>query len=348
MRAYVLHDINDLRLEEAADPVLQENEVLVAVKAAGICGSDIPRIYRTGTYTYPLIPGHEFSGRVVKAGGESASRWMNKRVGVYPLIPCRNCAPCDGGQYELCRRYGYLGSRSDGGFSEYVKAPAWNLMELPACVSYAEAAMLEPMAVAVHAIRRAAPKPDGKIIICGLGTIGMFVLMFLLEAGNRDILALGNKDLQRETALKLGLCSERYCDVRKTDAEQWIMERTGKMGAALFFDCVGRNEVISLAVGHTAVNGTIQLVGNPDSDVCLEKGLYWKILRNQLTLSGAWNSSFTHDREDDWNYVLNRLESHRIRPELLISHRLPFDEMGRGLSIMRDKSEDYIKIMCVL
>lgn len=347
MRAYVLHHINDLRQEEIDEPALMEDEVLVKVGAFGICGSDIPRIYRTGTYSYPLIPGHEFSGTVIKAGERSGLRWLGKRVGVFPLIPCKSCAPCANAQYELCRRYSYLGSRTDGGFSEYVKAPAWNLIELPSSVSFEDAAMLEPMAVAVHAIRRADPKKDSQIVVCGLGTIGMFVLMFLMESGIKDILALGNKDLQRRTALRLGLSEERYCDVRMGGVDQWLYEQTGEKGADVFFDCAGRNEVLCQAVGHTIVNGTILLVGNPASDMNLDKELYWKILRNQLTLRGIWNSSFTHDRGDDWHYALERLAAGRIRPGLLISHRFSFDEVERGLSIMRDKSEDYIKVIGV-
>lgn len=345
MRAYILHNINDLRLEETAIPMLRENEVLVKVAAAGICGSDIPRIYRTGTYSYPLIPGHEFSGTVVKVGKEAGAAWFGRRVGIFPLIPCRNCAPCAVKQNELCRNYSYLGSRTDGGFAEYVKVPVWNLIGLPDSVSFEEAAMLEPMAVAVHAIRRAAPMPDDKIIICGLGTIGLSVLMFLLEAGNRDLLVIGNKDLQRQSALKLGLSEERFCDIRENDMDRWISEQKDFAGADVFFDCVGRNEALNQAVSHTAVNGRILLVGNPASDMRLEKQHYWMVLRNQLTLSGSWNSSFTHDEEDDWHYVLERLEERRVRPEILISHRMPFYGLEKGLAIMRDKSEEYVKIM---
>lgn len=88
MKAWVLHGINDFRMETVEEPVLADHEVLVAVKAAGICGSDIPRVYRTGTYSYPTIPGHEFSGIVVKTGAKADPKWMDKRVGIFPLIPC--------------------------------------------------------------------------------------------------------------------------------------------------------------------------------------------------------------------------------------------------------------------
>ena len=90
------------------------------------------------------------------------------------------------------------------------------------------------------------------------------------------------------------------------------------------------------------------LVGNPYSDMQLEKEVYWKILRNQLTVSGTWNSSFAGEAQDDWHYVLERLEKERIAPEELISHRFAIEELEEGFHIMRDKSEDYVKIMGVI
>lgn len=94
MKAWVLHDVNDIRFEETEEPQLRENEVLVSIRAAGICGSDIPRIYKTGAHVHPLIPGHEFSGQVVTVGRKADAKWLHKRVGIFPLIPCRNCIAC--------------------------------------------------------------------------------------------------------------------------------------------------------------------------------------------------------------------------------------------------------------
>lgn len=345
MKAWVLHGINDLRFETAEEPVLGENEVLVAVKAAAICGSDIPRIYRTGAYSHPLVPGHEFSGIVEKAGADAVNGWLGKRVGVFPLVPCGVCAPCKKKQYEMCRNYGYLGSRRNGGFAEYVAVPARNLIELPDNISYREAAMLEPMAVAVHAIRRMKPEAGEKIVVCGLGTIGMLLLIFLMEAGCKHVYAIGNKDFQRKMAVNLGLKEENYCDGRLQDAVRWTAAHTEGEGADVFFECVGKNETLVQAVNAAAPGGRICLVGNPYSDMALEKGVYWKILRNQLTVLGTWNSSFTHESGDDWHYVLDRLAQEKVAPAKLVSHTFPLEELEAGLEIMRDKAEDYIKIM---
>lgn len=145
------------------------------------------------------------------------------------------------------------------------------------------------------------------------------------------------------------------------------MECTDGVGADVFFECVGKNETLTLGIEHTAPAGKVMLVGNPFSDMNLEKSVYWKILRNQLTVTGTWNSSFSnvlfqkkdlpeyktyeekegygYSREDDWHYVLRRLKQKRISPADLISHRLSLDELQQGFHIMRDKTEDYVKIV---
>ena len=339
MKAWVLHGVGDYRYEEVAEPSAEENEVLVAVKAVGICGSDIPRAYKDGAHNMPLIIGHEFAGQVVATG---------KRVGVFPLIPCRECTPCKNKQYEMCRNYSYLGSRRNGGFAEYVAVPEWNLIELPENVPYEEAAMLEPMVVAVHAMRRVQPCKQDTVVVCGLGTIGMLLVMFLIEAGIENLLVIGNKEFQKKTVLMLGVSESSYCDSKSEDVNQWIMQKTNGNGADVFFECVGKNETVVQAVNLTAPAGKICLVGNPYSNMELDKGTYWKILRNQLTITGTWNSSFTQEKEDDWHYVLDRLAQNKIQPSKLISHRYSLEDIEQGFRIMRDKTEDYIKVMAVL
>ena len=485
MKAWILHEVGKIQLEELEKPVPGRGEVLIAVRTAGICGSDIPRIYETGAHTHPLIPGHEFSGVVEAVASEADAAWLGKRVGIFPLIPCRSCPSCANKLYEMCRHYDYLGSRRNGGFAEYAAVPVECLVELPDNVTFAEAAMLEPMAVAVHAMRRAFPemkytgsrtKPvkeslgyagkqalekktgqqmeqrtgptgqtpqtpaepieqraetetpqtptgpieqttetpqtpqtptesieqttgtpadsigetphtptapieksgrgdeaaAGTVVVCGLGTIGLLLLMMLLERragqegshnperlrardngtdavgagpGDSVILAIGNKDYQKQMVLELGLPEDAYCDSREQDVSQWLMERSGKQGADIFFECVGKNETLRLAVDNAAPGGRVCLVGNPYSDMLLEKSVYWKILRNQLYITGTWNSSFTGEPDDDWAYVLELLSRRRIVPEKLITHRFSVDELEKGFQIMRDKAEDYVKIM---
>lgn len=348
MKAYVLHGINDLRLEEKVLLEMKPSQVLVQVRAVGICGSDIPRIFQTGTYSFPTVPGHEFSGVVAEVGTQADKSWIGRPVGIFPLIPCMKCGPCRQKVYELCRHYSYLGSRTDGGFAEYVAVPQENLIALPEGVSFEAAAMLEPMAVAVHAMRLTQVKSGQAVMIYGLGTIGLLVAMFLKEAGIEKVMVAGNKDQQMQLAAMLGIAATDFCDTRTQELGAWLRERTGGAGADVFFECIGKNNTIAEAIDLTAPMGTVQMVGNPYGDVKLDKAVYWKILRNQLTIRGSWNSSFTHEETDDWHYVLQRLEQKRVEPERLITHLLSFEELQKGLTIMRDKSEEYVKVMVTL
>lgn len=358
MKAWVLHDINDFTYDEVEKPCFDESQVLVRVKAAGICGSDIPRAFETGAHVKPLIIGHEFSGQVVevKPGDEDL---LNKRVGIFPLIPCRECGPCKRKLYEMCRNYSYLGSRCNGGFAEYVAVPKANLIDLPDNVSYEQAAMLEPMAVAVHAMRKGFSLMGGetiikekiedlKVAVCGLGTIGLLLVMFLKQAGIKNIYAIGNKQSQEKKLIQLGISKDNYIDAKGEDVKQLIMKKTDNIGIDLFFECVGKNLTISEGIDMVAPAGAMVLVGNPYSDMSFEKNVYWKILRNQIRLVGTWNSSFTNDEEDDWHYVISALEKEAVNPEMFISHKLELKNLMDGFLIMRDKTEDYIKVMVTI
>ena len=381
MKAHVLYGVNDIRFEDIAEPVPGKNEVLLKVEAVGICGSDIPRIYETGAHRHPLIPGHEFAGTICEAGEgvniKKQGELIGKRVGVFPLIPCGECQPCKNKQYEMCRNYNYLGSRCDGGFAEYVKVPVWNLIELPDNVSFEDAAMLEPTAVGAHAMRRmfetefnsvisgnnelsnetdiqkdntqekkiSGPLSGKSIAVIGLGTIGLLLVMHLINEGADKLYVVGNKEFQKEKALSLGVKLENYCDCKNDNVVEWLLEKSGGMGMDAIFECVGKNETYTQAIEAAAPAGRVMLLGNPASDMKLEKNVYWKILRNQLTVLGTWNSSFTKNADDDWHYVVNKLAKGDIHPSELISHRLSLDELEKGLHIMRDKTEDYVKVM---
>ena len=147
----------------------------------------------------------------------------------------------------------------------------------------------------------------------------------------------------------MGIDEIRYIDAASEEQNSAVAEQiinvTHGRGVGVFFECVGKNETIETALEVTAPGGRIQLVGNPASDISFDRETYWKILRNQLTVKGSWNSSFTHDDDDDWHYELNRLKEGKIYPEMFISHRFGFNELNMGLEIMRNKTEDYIKVM---
>lgn len=139
--------------------------------------------------------------------------------------------------------------------------------------------------------------------------------------------------MQKHFAQKLGVDDEHY--------------NVDNVVADYVFECVGKNETINRAIELAAPAGNIVLVGNPYSEMNIPKDTYWKILRKQLKLSGTWNSSYAGESGDDWHYVLNMLADGRIDPEQFITHEYPLDAIQKGMEIMRDKSEDYVKVMCI-
>ena len=347
MKAQILYGIGNIKYTDAQIPVPVREQALIKLTRCGICGSDVPRVFKTGAHSMPLIPGHEMAGVVEKC--QIRPDLVGKRVGVFPLIPCKKCAQCLAGRYEMCENYDYLGSRRDGGFAEYVAAPVWNLLPVPDSVSDDEAAMLEPMAVAVHAMRQITISKGDNIVVCGLGTIGLLVAMFLRDAGYRNVFCIGNKDVQLEKLMAMGYEPGQFCDVRRREPESYILEVTDGKRADVYFECIGRSESYEQAVKCTGPLGRVMLVGNPASDMELTRQTYWQILRNQLTLQGTWNSGFNgiDGNDDDWRYVLERLAdwSMGFRPSDLITHRLQLSQLQDGLDIMRRKSEEYVKIM---
>lgn len=352
MKAWKLEKIGQITYhEDAGEPELKDGEVLIKVKAAGICGSDVPRVYKTGAHKMPLVIGHEFSGVVDRVSAAEDDGLRGKRMGIFPLIPCKKCPACLSKKYEMCSHYSYLGSRVDGGFAEYVAVPKWNLLELPETVTYEQAAMLEPMAVAVHAMRQLQLHKYDTVLVCGAGTIGQLLVMFLLDGGMENVYVVGNKQFQQRTLMEMGLPEDHFFDDKYGDAVKWISEKTEGHGVDAYFECVGRNETIVQGLSMVCPGGQICFVGNPGSDMNFSKDEYWKILRKQLYIRGTWNSSYLGDDKDadsdDWHYVIDRLKTGRLHPEKLISHKLSLREVEKGLTIMKEKTEDYVKIMVV-
>ena len=345
MKAYVLEEIGQLAYKDVPTPQLGDDEVLVEVVNAGICGSDIPRIFKTGTYHFPTIPGHEFAGIVRQAATEANKRFIGKNVGVFPLIPCMECEPCQDMAYEMCKSYNYLGSRTDGGFAEYVAVPVWNLIELPSEVSFEDAAMLEPTCVALHAVRQADMMEVRSAAVYGCGTIGMLVLQWLAAMGIENIYAVGTRKEQQELAAGLTTCT--FCSCHEKNPVAYIREQTDGAGVDVVFECVGVSESINNAVSLVRAGGQVVFVGNPAGDITFDKQIYWKILRQQVAIYGTWNSSFTKEREDDWHMAVRAIRTGIIRPSAQITQRFSFDRLHDGLQVMQDKGVFTNKVMVV-
>ena len=342
MKAKVLRSVGNLEYCDYPIPTLNKGEVLLKVHACGICGSDIPRIFVNGTYHFPTIPGHEFSGEVVAAADKENERLIGTRATVFPLIPCKTCENCNKGSYEMCKGYDYLGSRSDGAFAEYVRVPVWNIVPIPDNLSYEAAAMTEPCAVAIHALRRAQIEIGDDVVIYGPGTIGMLIAQWA-RAWGANVLLVGTDLNNWDFVESLGFYD--YCNSSHEDAVKWVMEKTGGVGADIAIEAVGIAATACNCLESVASGGKVIFVGNPHGDYTFPQNTYWQILRKQLTIFGTWNSSYNNTKKSDWNMVVDSMASGKIDVEKLITHRFPLEEMDKGLEIMRDNKEFFAKIM---
>lgn len=301
MKAAILYAPADLRYEDTPMPECNDDDVLVAIHYCGICGSDISRVLKRGTYHFPTIPGHELSGIVAH---DPRGEWTGKRVTVFPLIPCRECDMCRSKYYELCSNYDYYGSRRDGGYAEYLAVKRWNLLELPDAVSLKSGSLCEPLAVAHHAVTRLQIKQGDKVLISGAGPIALLAAQWLRIYGAEKVYLFDV--LPEKVAYAKTMGFEEY-DGSPVDA---ALEGTG------FSDALERCLEAVKPQGH------LVLMGNPSGTVELSQKTYWKILRKELTVRGTWNSHFGGTR-NDWTDSIEALRIGAINVDSIISHVYP-------------------------
>ena len=346
MKACVLHGIGDLRVEDIQDPSPKQGEVLVKIKASGVCGSDLPRVFTKGTYHFPTIPGHEFSGQIVGLGSDVDISLLGKKVAVFPLIPCMKCEACRIGEYGQCVDYNYFGSRCDGGFAEYICVPVWNLVIVPESISYEEAAMAEPAAVAVHALRQAGIEVGDNIAIFGAGPIGLMLGQWAKAWGADKVMLMDIDEKKVSFAKEQGF--EYVCNSMKKDPVDWIKEVTGGRGADLAVEGAGVSITLEQCLFGVRPFGKVIAMGNPMGDMKLSQKGYWELLRKQLKIVGTWNSSFVSIPKNDWKLSLRAMETGKINVKPFITHRFPLDKGAEALEMMRDKKEFYNKVMFVV
>ena len=340
MKALNLHAVGDLRYESVSLPKREQGEVLMKIHACGICGSDIPRIISKGTNHFPTIPGHEFAGEIIEANDNSL---LGRRAAVFPLLPCRKCEACQVGEYAQCHDYDYYGSRRDGAFAEYIAVKNWNLIPFADTISYEEAAMCEPAAVALHAITLADIKAGDTIAIFGAGPIGIMLGMWARLNGAYRIILCDIDSTKIDFARKLGFDS---VNSRETDPVEFIRNATGGRGADACIEGAGVAQTWEQCLKAAKSFGTVVCMGNPMGDMTLTQKGYWEILRKQLTLKGTWNSCY-NDTRNEWRIALDAIESHRIDVRPLISHRFELSQYEEAFKLMRERREFFNKVMFV-
>lgn len=264
MKAAVLRGVQDLRLQDLPDPVAADNEVLIRVKAVGVCGTDVHMWQGTNQEgTFPFVPGHEWSGEVVAVGRRVKMVSSGDRVVAEVPIPCRICDNCkDGMEPNMCPDFELYGFswENPGGMAEYTLAREERLFKIPENVSYEEAALVEPVSVAYHAVwgSGGGAAPHDRVVVFGAGPIGLFA-MLSCKASGAPVIVVEPQAYRQEMAARLG--ADAVLDPTIGKLAEQVMDHTGGRGATLVLECSGSNGALAAMLDVVGKQGRIVLVG---------------------------------------------------------------------------------------
>ena len=277
MRAVIWEEPGKLTVTEAPDPAPRHGELVIRVGACGICGTDVH--IADGEFPptpYPIIPGHEFAGRVVARGAGVPADWRDgERVAVDPSLFCGYCPACRSGRGNLCANWNAIGDTVNGAFAEYVAVPAANAYRIPDSVDDAQAALIEPLSCAVHGLRRIGPVIGEDILLTGAGTMGLLLLQLLNRAGARSVNVVDRKAARLQAAKTLGAASAAE-DVAALDRRMF--------GVAV--DATGAPAAIEACFRSLDRGGRLLIFGVTNGDAMVSLSPF-RIYNDEITVLGS-------------------------------------------------------------
>jgi L-iditol 2-dehydrogenase len=340
MKALVLKEYKQFSFEEVPDPEVHPQEVLVAVKACGICGSDVHGMDgSTGRRRPPIIMGHEAAG-VIAETGKGVTGWaVGDRVTFDSTIYCGECDYCRAGKINLCDRRRVLGVscedyRQHGAFAEFVTVPPRILYRVPDGLSFEHAAMVEPFAIALHAIRRSPPALNDTVVVVGAGMIGLALVQALSHTGCGQLIVLDIADDRLATAAKLG--ATHTMNPGKEKGVAAINGLTYGLGADVSFEAVGMTATVDLALRCLRKGGAATLVGNVAPKI--EFPLQVAVTR-ELAIHGSCAS------RGEYPACLDMLARGDLKAEPLLSAAVPLEQGAEWFDRLYRKEPGLLKVV---
>ena len=344
MKALLLSEYKRLDLVDVPMPRPAAGEVLIRVEACGICGSDVHGYDgSTGRRIPPIIMGHEAAGTVaakgVANGPDATALSEGDPVTFDSTIYCGTCEYCRRGEINLCNNRQVLGVstpeyRREGAFAEYVVVPERVIHRLPANLSFAKAAMIEPLAVAVHAVSLAAINSSATALVLGAGMIGILVLQVLREAGCPSIFVVDIDDTRLKMAKELGATATINAKTADTNAE--IQRLTGGAGVDVALEAVGSTPTVKSAIENVRKGGTVVLIGNvaPTIELPLQA-----VVSRQLTLRGSAASS------GEYPQCIELLARGAVNVDPLISAVAPLEQGAAWFKRLYAREPNLMKVI---
>jgi L-iditol 2-dehydrogenase len=308
MKTVRLHAPGDLRIHDEPLPSPAADETLVRITAVGVCGSDLHWFGEAGIgdarLTRPLVLGHEFAG--ITAGGQ--------RVAVDPAVPCEQCEFCRAGHPNLCPNVLFAGhGNTDGALREWISWPTRNLFPLPDSLSAADAAMLEPLGVAIHAVDLGKLKPGALVGVFGCGPIGLLVIQLARLAGAGAIVFTEPLPQRKEAAQRFG-------------AHEW----DGSQAVDVAFECAGANAAVDDALEAVKPGGRVVLVGIPNDDRTSFKASVAR--RKGLTIKLSRRMKHTYER------AIQLVSSGQVDVRSLVTHRYPLEKAAEAFEVAKRRA----------
>lgn len=335
MRQLVISSPGVVELQEAETPEPGPGEVQVLTKAVGICGSDLHAL--AGAHPFialPCVPGHEVVGVIGKTGEGVTGLEAGMRVILEPNLVCGRCPYCRAGRYNICQQLKVVGCQTAGAMADAFTAPASRFHPVPESLTDAQAALVEPLSTAVHAVRMAGQLAGADVAVLGGGTIGLLTLIAAIQAGARAVAVSEPRDSKRQRALRLGAA---FCaDPLMADPVPPIREALGGH-ADVTFDCVSSQASTGQAIRLAENGGTVMVVGVAAKDVTIPLPI---IQDREIRLAG----SAMYVRED----VLRAIElmtDGAVPPGELVTATLPLAEGAQAFK--RAASGDDVKVHLV-
>lgn len=337
MKSAIITEKNNITYKNLKMPVLEPGEVMIKVKYCGICGSDIHVLKgEHPTAIFPVIPGHEFVGELAEI---SDGTFCNAKVGdlvvAQPFFACGNCEPCAKGEDNVCEHLNFLGIHTNGGFAEYVKVKAEKVYALPHSMDPELAALTEPVAVAVHDVRRSGLKVGEDAMIIGGGPIGLLIAIVARQAGANKVVISEISEYRRKEAEKLGFLTVNPLD---QNFEEKIQTLTDSKGFDVVFEVSGSKPGISTAVDCAKITGTIMMVGMSSEPypVSLQQ-----VFAKELRIQGVRIHS-------QYNFIgaVKLLENEELEDSFrtLISKVFPIEEVSEAFQYAQTPGE-FFKIL---
>ncbi len=322
--------VDNIELRDVPEPVINDNEVLIEIKAAGICGTDIHIKHDKFPYWPPVTLGHEYSGEIIQTGKSVKNYKVGDRVVGEPHTQsCGVCYLCRTGNIQICPSKRSPGWGIDGAFTKYLKTPEHLLHLIPDNVSYDEAALVEPTSNVVHdVLERAKVEPEDFVVVFGPGPIGLLAAQVAKAAGARYVVVAGinnDEELRLKTARELNI--DEVINLEKTDISKRILELTHNIGADLVVDASGAEPAIKTGIGLLRKKGRFCAIGLSANDEI--KFPYRQAMNKVLDVHFCMSTSYT-----SWNRSLSLISRGAINVKKVISHIEPLTNWEKAFELI--------------